>query len=175
MLREILRKMSRDDSSLQLRSLEQVLQLGHSIAQQDSQERLHEQRQVQAQGHRRGRTPSPRRGGGSVGAAVQPASSNNSHNNSFSEHASDLESHGRTPSFRHVPAPAARNGHALATPVGTTASSSTPAFTGAAVTPRSGPNGSISRLAKVPGLTPDPSVKKVKKVRAAVVLPRFCV
>ncbi|KAJ1420040.1 hypothetical protein B484DRAFT_133002 [Ochromonadaceae sp. CCMP2298] len=38
MLRDILRKMSRDDSQLQLKSLEQVLQLGHSIAERESRE-----------------------------------------------------------------------------------------------------------------------------------------
>lgn len=36
MLREILRKMSKDDSRVQLKSLEQVLQLGQNIAQLES-------------------------------------------------------------------------------------------------------------------------------------------
>ncbi len=39
MLREILRKMSKDDSKVQLRSLEQVLQLGQNIANIESSER----------------------------------------------------------------------------------------------------------------------------------------
>lgn len=39
MLREILRKMSKDDANVRLRSLEQVLLLGQNIVQQDSEEK----------------------------------------------------------------------------------------------------------------------------------------
>ena len=184
MLREILRKMSKDDSSLQLKSLEQVLQLGHSIAQQDSQERLNEARLLQGQEKRRvgagnGRTPSHRRpaaavavSGGSAGIASSSftahshRSSNgsgngggggssssgsrgqNSLNSSMVDETSDLDT-----SFPPSTLPSRSN---------TSAASRQQVFTPKPA--QSNPNGSISRLAKVPGLTPDPSVKKVKKV-----------
>jgi hypothetical protein len=157
MLREILRKMSRDDSTLQLKSLEQVLQLGHSIAQQDSQERLNEARMVQNRENRSGRTPSPRRAGSFSGAAAAPSSSaaaapasagHQGHNNSFSDHSHDrYGAEGYTP--RHEPQGAARNGAAY------------PAMT-PVVQPRSS-NGAITRLAKVPGQTPNASAKSGSK------------
>lgn len=39
MLREILRKMSKDDSHVRIKSLEQVLELGHNIVKQDLEEK----------------------------------------------------------------------------------------------------------------------------------------
>lgn len=156
MLREILRKMSRDDSTLQLKSLEQVLQLGHSIAQQDSQERLHELKVAQGHERRHGRTPSPRRsaaGGGHPpsGAVAMAPLLGDSRSNSFTDHTSDPE--GPPPRRQPVPASAAAGPRpvAAATPVNLGASGASS-------------NGSISRLAKVPGLTPDPTAKKAKKV-----------
>lgn len=162
MLREILRKMSRDDSTLQLRSLEQVLALGHSLAQQDSQERLHEQRLSQGQGHRKGRSPSPRRPG-----AGPSGGSYSSHNNSFSEQ--QVSDHDSPQAVRQTQTqsqrPAQRNGfHSASTPsLPTPGSADVPA-----AAPRVGANGAITRLARVPGLTPDPSAKKTKKVSCAV-------
>jgi hypothetical protein len=160
MLREILRKMSRDDSTLQLKSLEQVLQLGHSIAQQDSQERLNEARIAQNREGRSGRTPSPRRAGSFSNASAAPSSSaaaalasgsgsQHGHNNSFSDHSHErYGAEGFTP--RHEPQSAARNGaggYPVMTPV---------------VQPRSN-NGAITRLAKVPGQTPNASAKSGSK------------
>lgn len=48
MLREILRKMSKEDSNVRLKSLEQVLQLGQNIVQQDVEEK--KKKQIQQQG-----------------------------------------------------------------------------------------------------------------------------
>lgn len=39
MLREILRRMSKDDSHVRIKSLEQVLELGHNIVKQDLEEK----------------------------------------------------------------------------------------------------------------------------------------
>jgi hypothetical protein len=158
MLREILRKMSRDDSTLQLKSLEQVLQLGHSIAQQDSQERLNEARIAQTRESRSGRTPSPRRAGSFSNASAPPSSSaaavasapgsQHGHSNSFSDHSHErYGAEGFTP--RHEPQSAARNGagYPVMTPV---------------AQPRNS-NGVITRLAKVPGQTPNASAKSGSK------------
>jgi hypothetical protein len=49
MLRDILRKMSKDDSHVRLKSLEQVLKLGQDIVQQDQEEKLKKQQQQQLQ------------------------------------------------------------------------------------------------------------------------------
>lgn len=43
MLRDILRKMSKDDSNVKLKSLEQVLKLGQNIVQNDSEEKKKKQ------------------------------------------------------------------------------------------------------------------------------------
>jgi hypothetical protein len=49
MLRDILRKMSKDDSHVRLKSLEQVLKLGQDIVQQDQEEKLKKLQQQQLQ------------------------------------------------------------------------------------------------------------------------------
>ena len=63
MLREILRKMSKDDSHVRLKSLEQVLQLGQNIVHQDMEEKKKKQQSA---------ITSPNageRGGGSMGVS----------------------------------------------------------------------------------------------------------
>ena len=161
--------MSKDDSQLQLRALEQVLELGHSIAQQDSQERLHEARVAHAhvqQERRRQRTPSPRRASSTSNAGTSGRSppmhtpaprggflsggsgAQRSHNNSFT--GSDvLAPSGHNPAITTPYTPTAQyNSH------NSNISSSSAGRT----------NGAITRLARVPGQTPDPHAKKVKKV-----------
>lgn len=182
--------MSKDDSQLQLKSLEQVLQLGHSIAEQDSQERLNEARlnsnrnggggsggsapngaaaaaaggNSAPSGRRTGKTPSPRRG-------RPPA-------NSHSDEAlgMDFDLAQEVPPFGHHSQQGqhsqGQQGGVAPTPARPT--SQVPQFTSAAGnTGRGGgglgggggpSNGAISRLAKVPGQTPNPTAKKTKKV-----------
>lgn len=197
MLREILRKMSKDDTQLQLKSLEQVLALGHNIAQLDSQERLHEARIAQGHSHaasnhsiglsnslsnsltsglttgsgKKSKSPSPRKGrppahvyeeafaseddlygsgressypagtgaNSSPGSRFRPSSNVNNNNNNNGSHSNGSTGASNARVFLSV-AQHQQNNNASRGNV-------------------------ISRVAKVPGLTPDPGAKKVKKVR----------
>lgn len=174
MLREILRKMSKDDSQLQLKSLEQVLQLGHSIAQQDSQERLGEARLASRSGasgsgsgsgaqssnpavKKTGKTPSPRRGrppangyaDDSVG--LDPSAA---HEDPFAQVQSSQAGHAHSRNSRETAQPHKRADLSQYTSVASNGRAGTGSASG----------GVISRLAKVPGQTPDPTAKKIKKV-----------
>ena len=200
MLREILRKMSKDDTQLQLKSLEQVLALGHNIAQLDSQERLHEARIAQGHSH---------------AASSHSINLSSSLNSNHQAHGSGKKS--KSPSPRKGRPPAHVYDEPFASEddlYGSGRESSYPAGTGANSSPGSrfrpsGNNGNnsnnnnnggynnggtgasnarvflsvaqhqqnnnasrgnvISRVAKVPGLTPDPGAKKVKKVSSCFV------
>ena len=188
MLREILRKMSKDDTQLQLKSLEQVLALGHNIAQLDSQERLHEARiahghstsnphgvsnqslnnSLTNSGKKASRSPSPRRGrppssiyaedldlpvyesrflGAFTRAVASPPSSRAGHggvSNNYNNNNTNDRNNNRTvgDSTGRVFLSVAQHQQNTGASRGNV----------------------ISRVAKVPGLTPDPGVKKQKKV-----------
>jgi len=197
MLREILRKMSKDDTQLQLKSLEQVLALGHNIAQLDSQERLHEARIAQGHSHaasshsiglgsslnsssgqqapgsgKKSKSPSPRKGRPPVHVYDEPFASED-----------DLYGSGRESSYpagtgaNSSPGsrfrPSGNNGNNSNNnnnggySNGSTGASNARVFLSVAQHQQNN-NASrgnvISRVAKVPGLTPDPGAKKVKKV-----------
>ena len=138
--------MSKDDSQLQLKSLEQVLQLGHNIARQDSQERLNEARQ--SNNSNRKATISPRRNRNQNELDASIDSGNNGYNSAASTEAvRATPAHATAPRSRSIP----------------TSGSANKSFTAIEATPSAG-GVAISRLAKVPGQTPDPSVKKIKKV-----------
>lgn len=113
--------MSRDDSQLQIKSLEQILQLGHTIAQQEAKKHASPTNTSVAVATNMGRKSTPKRTN-------------------------------RTPSpvaTRHVHVPDNSSSARRAVPVD------------AAV-------GGISRLVKVPGLTPAPTTGKANKVQTAI-------
>lgn len=206
MLREILRKMSKDDSQLQLKSLEQVLQLGHNIAQLDSQERLHEARLAHSHslaaashhstlsnsgnnlsfhsynqpgggsGKKSSKSPSPRRGRPPASSAAFDAEGDDMYTcaqkaayiSPTSRFRAGNESSSRNDSYRQSSS-ASGNGFdgSLANSSNSAGGANGRAFLTVAQHQQDngGSRGNvISRVAKVPGLTPDPSAKKIKKV-----------
>ncbi len=198
MLREILRKMSKDDSQLQLKSLEQVLQLGHNIAQLDSQERLYEARLAHSHslaaashhstlsssgnnisfhsynqpcggsGKKSAKSPSPRRG-------RPPASSGGLETEGEDMYTSVQKAAYISPTSRFRAGNESSSGKDRpngfsGAPANNNSTNNNAGRAFLTVAQHQQDNGGgrggnvISRVAKVPGLTPDPSAKKIKKV-----------
>jgi len=159
MLREILRKMSKDDANVRLRSLEQVLMLGQNIVQHDTEEK---KKKLMSAGILP-ESPGVSSSVGSISPSKQVIAVSSPTSNSRPSHRSQSNPKGsrRSPISNNISPPFATN---------TTRSS--PSYYTAEDLPRQPKV--ISRATSVPGLMPDDvAEKKPKKVKNVASLYHF--